>query len=708
MTVFFPVTFFLVIFASTMKATHLLLVLCALLFAGPVSAKKTKDSLLLKLFINAEKYDKVVRHYESDIYIKGVVHLKGKNRFMRRVPQSRTFVGGVKDYFGESSGSLDYTAPFTFDRSVKAVSGTFPVMKEESDMVLDYFNLTIYRESLIEDHLLSPFSLKNYGFYKYSCDSIRGSKAYYTYKPKYNNTQLVKGTFVVNTNRILVEEATFEGKYEFMKFHLKVYMGVAGFMAYLPAQYEFKYHFGFVGNKLDGEYKTVQNYNNVEVVYEPQTPQVARSKYDLTERYAHTVDTSKLVIDSAYVASRRFMPLEKSEQDLYVRWHRRLDSIAQLPSLPAVKKKRTVGDFAEDVLFSHSYINLGKKLGKLRMNPLLDIGLFNYSSSKGYSYRQDFKYVYNYADQRQVVIRPRVGYNIKYKQLFWRLIARYEYLPKLQGAWEIEMGNGNRIKGAIQGADAGSNFSDNYIQGKHELEIFNGFKATVGLVYHSRQPWKMTAQQAAEAGLRQHYKSFSPNVQLRWTPGQYFYMDRNRKEDVYSRFPTFELDYEIGLKGVLGSTSRYERWEFDVSYEWDKDTMHKLSWRLGGGKFTNKSGLEFVEYKSFKKHYLPESWDDELGGRFTLLDSHWYNESLYFLRAHVIYESPMLLLGHLGTKHIKRERLYGSALHTDVFHNYFELGYGIATPVFDLGFYVSAMNGKYSEVGVKYNATLFH
>lgn len=690
-----------------MRMNVILLFVCSFLLAAPVSAKKTRDSLLLQLFSNAEKYDKAIRHYESDIYIKGVVHLKGKNRFMRRVPQSRTFAGGVKDYLGESVGSLDYTAPFTFDRSVKAVSGTFPSMKEESDMVLDYFNLTIYRESLIEDHLLSPFCQKNTGFYKYTCDSIVGSRAYYSYRPKYSNTQLVKGSFVLNTKRILIEEAVFDGRYEFMKFNLKVTMGTAGFMAYLPAEYEFKYHFGFVGNKLDGDYKTVQHYNKVEVVYEKEKPRTIKSRYNLSDRYFHTVDTSKLVVDSTAVTMHRFLPLEKFEQDLYTRWNRRLDSISHLPP-GLTKKKRSFGDFAEDVLFSHSYINLGKKLGKLRVNPLLDIGLFNYSSSKGYSYRQDFKYAYDYKDQRQVIIRPRIGYNIKYKQLFWRLIARYEYLPRMEGALELEIGNGNRIKGAIKGANAGYNYSDNYIQGKHEMELFNGFKTVLGVVYHNRQPWKMSAQQATEAGLRHHYKSFSPNLRIRWTPGQYYYMDRNRKTDIYSRFPTFEVDYELGLKGVLGSTSRYERVEFDVSYEWDKDTMHKLSWRFGGGKFTNKSGLEFVDYKSFKKYYLPESWEDELGGRFTLLDSHWYNESLYFLRAHLIYESPMLLLGHLGFMHIKRERLYASALHTDVFHNYFELGYGIATPLCDLGFYVSAMNGKYSEIGIKYNATLFH
>lgn len=678
---------------------------CLLAISLPLSAKKTNDTLLLKLFDNAEKYDKAIRSYKSELYIKGVLHLKQKNRFLRRVPQSRTFPKDVKDYIGESIGSLDYTAPFTFDRHVEAVSGTFPDMKQDTDMLLDFFNLTIYRESLIVDHLFSPFCKKNVNFYKYEQDSIRGKRVYYSYTPRYNNTQLVKGSFILNTELMVIEKVTFSGKYEFMKFDMTVNMGGMGFYVYLPVDYQFNFKFNFIGNKLEGEYRVLQNYKNLELVYDPVVPRKT-NKYDLSERYSNTVDVSKARIDSAFVASHRLIPLQKEEQDIYTRWAHRQDSINKLPLQP--KKRRTLGDFADDVLFSHSYINLGSQLGKLRVNPLLDIGLFNYSSTRGYSYRQDFKYVYQFPDQREIVIRPRIGYNIKYKQFFWRFIGRYEYWPRKQGAIEIEIGNGNRIRGAINKNVNASFFSDNYIHLKHEIELVNGLDLDFGLLIHNRQPWKLSEEQAAELNLRGHYKSFSPNIHLEYTPGQYYYMLGNKKQDVYSAYPTFAVDWEAGFKNILGSTSRYERVEFDVSYEWKMDSMHKISWRLGGGKFTNKNNLEFVEYHNFKKYYLPETWEDELGGRFTLLDSHWFNESLYYLRGHIIYESPLLLLGQLGTTWIQRERLYGSALHTDIFNRYFEFGYGLSTHIFDLGFYVSFMNGKYNEIGVKYNFTLFH
>ena len=211
---------------------------CLLAISLPLSAKKTNDTLLLKLFDNAEKYDKAIRSYKSELYIKGVLHLKQKNRFLRRVPQSRTFPKDVKDYIGESIGSLDYTAPFTFDRHVEAVSGTFPDMKQDTDMLLDFFNLTIYRESLIVDHLFSPFCKKNVNFYKYEQDSIRGKRVYYSYTPRYNNTQLVKGSFILNTELMVIEKVTFSGKYEFMKFDMTVNMGGMGFYVYLPVDYQ--------------------------------------------------------------------------------------------------------------------------------------------------------------------------------------------------------------------------------------------------------------------------------------------------------------------------------------------------------------------------------------------------------------------------------------------------------------------------------------
>ena len=708
-----------------MRLSKILLLLCALALATPSFAKKTNDSLLLKLFHNAELYDRVVRHYESDIYVKGTIHLKGKNKLMKRVPQSPSFARGVKDYLGESFGSLDYTAPFSFDRDIKVVNGTYPTMKQDQDMVLDFFKLTIYRESLIDDHLLSPFHEHNTKYYKYSLDSIKGSRYFYSYKPKYNNTQLVKGKFVVNRDRVVVEEAEFIGSYEFMKFDLTVFMGAGGFMAYLPTRYEVDYRFNFVGNKMEGSYQTVQNYNKVEVVYEPNS-RPATSKYDLSNRYALTTDTVRVVVDSAFIAQHRFLPLSGQEQTLYERWAHRRDSISKLP--PS-KHRKSFSDSMEDILFSHNYIHLGSKLGAVRMNPLLDVGLFNYSSTKGYSYRQDFKYVYTYKDLREMIIRPRLGYNIKFKQFFWRLITRYNYWPEKMGALEFEIGNGNRIRGSIKDPFYSGYFSDNYGQVKHEIEIANGLKFTAGLVYHARQPWKMSKAEASELGIRHTYKSFSPNLRLQWTPGQYFYRDRKKKVNVYSRFPTFAIDWERGIKGVFGSTSSYERVEGDISYEWEPDNMHKFSWRLAGGKFTNTEILEFVDYHSFKKHYLPESWEDELGGRFTLLDSHWYNETPYYLRAHMIYETPMLFLGRLNSKWIQRERIYAGVLRGDFssrsekddpdfpgskivtynrFHNYYEVGYGFATALFDLGFYASFRNGKYSEWGIKYNFTLWH
>ena len=333
-------------------------------------------------------------------------------------------------------------------------------MKQDTDMLLDFFNLTIYRESLIVDHLFSPFCKKNVNFYKYEQDSIRGKRVYYSYTPRYNNTQLVKGTFILNTELMVIEKVTFSGKYEFMKFDMTVNMGGMGFYVYLPVDYQFNFQFNFIGNKLEGEYRVLQNYTNLELVYDPVVPR-RTNKYDLSERYSNTVDVSKARIDSAFVASHRLIPLQTEEQDIYTRWAHRQDSINKIPSQP--KKRRTLGDFADDVLFSHSYINLGSQLGRLRVNPLLDIGLFNYSSTRGYSYRQDFKYVYQFPDQREIVIRPRIGYNIKYKQLFWRFIGRYEYWPRKQGAIEIEIGNGNRIRGAINKNVNASFFSDNYI-----------------------------------------------------------------------------------------------------------------------------------------------------------------------------------------------------------------------------------------------------
>ena len=210
--------------------------------------------------------------------------------------------------------------------------------------------------------------------------------------------------------------------------------------------------------------------------------------------------------------------------------------------------------------------------------------------------------------------------------------------------------------------------------------------------------------------LRHTYSSFAPRVTLRWTPGQYYYMNGDRKVNLYSRYPTLTVDWERGIKGVLPGSGAYERVEVDLQHNIPLGLMRDIYYRIGWGKFTNQEELYFVDFANFTRSNLPVGWNDEIGGVFQLLDRRWYNSSREYLRAHLTYEAPFLLMKHLMkyTQYVLNERLYLNTLLVPHLMPYVEVGYGIGTHIFDFGVFASFGNWKYQEIGCKFTFELFN
>jgi hypothetical protein len=137
--------------------------------------------------------------------------------------------------------------------------------------------------------------------------------------------------------------------------------------------------------------------------------------------------------------------------------------------------------------------------------------------------------------------------------------------------------------------------------------------------------------------------------------------------------------------------------------------MRLINARVGGGFYTRKKENYFVDYQHFRENKLPGGWDDDWSGDFQLLNSDWYNESRYYARANLSYESPLMitswlpLLGH----YIEKERIYFSVLSIDNTRPYTELGYGFTTRLISIGLFASFLNADYQGFGSKFTFELF-
>ena len=182
-------------------------------------------------------------------------------------------------------------------------------------------------------------------------------------------------------------------------------------------------------------------------------------------------------------------------------------------------------------------------------------------------------------------------------------------------------------------------------------------------------------------------------------------MNGRQKVNLGSRFPTFILDYERGIGNVFKSTGVYERIEFDMQHHIKLGLLSNFYYRFGTGFFTNMKETYFVDFVNFRKNNLPNGWNDEIGGVFQALNGKWYNVSPYYVRGHITYEAPFLLLRHLikYTSHVQNERVYLNMLTMSHLGPYFELGYGIGTFIFDAGVFMSLEH--YNKIGFGFKLT---
>lgn len=691
------------------------------------------DSIMERLLTFAPFYETIVNDYRAGLYIKGKMNIRKKNLALRYVPSMFRLQKGVREYLLETYSDLHFTAPNIYDQKVQAAQGTVRGNRGMPGL-LEYFNVNIYSSSLLNDErLLSPLAQNGSKYYIYQIDSVMGEANNLDYRirftPKIKSDQLVEGYMIVSSNVWSVREYRFSGRSELLTFCCWIKMGQVGKKdEFLPVHYDMDARFNFLGNKIDGSYTAILNYKSIELK-EKKVRKKEKKNYNLSESYTLQCDTNVYKTDPTTFAVLRPVPLGEHEKMLYSKHVIKRDTLSSQPKGKSQAFWGTMGDLMlEDYKFNVS------KVGSIRFSPFVNPLLFSYSGSNGLSYRQDFRFNRIFSGDRRLRIVPKLGYNFTRKEFYWSMNADFEYWPQKRGAFHLNVGNGNRIYSsevlnelkAMPDSIFDFNqihldyFKDLSFNLRHSFEVTNGLDISLGISAHKRTAversrFVMTGDYPIPSAdflskFKNTYISFAPRLRVEYTPGLYYYMNGKRKINLRSDYPTFSLDYERGIKGVFNSTGQYERIEFDLQHKVALGLMRNLSYRFGCGMFTNQEELYFVDFANFSRRNLPVGWNDEIGGVFQLLDGRWYNSSRRYIRGHLTYEAPFLLLRHLMkyTRYVQNERLYFSVLSMPHLRPYSEAGYGIGTHIFDIGAFVGFENWKFSGFGCRFTFELFN
>ena len=701
------------------------------------------SSLLEGIFEHAPHYARLIDSYKAELYLKGKLTVHKKNMLLRYIPSMFDLEKEVREYMQESISELHYKAPDIYERKMKALTGTFKGNGGEITDVFDFLRVNPYSSVLMYDKLLSPLDRESKKYYTYLQDSVvhtpQGSKYKIKIVPNFKSTQLVSGYMWVSEDSFILEELFIKGDYDLISFEVYTRMGKTEDEKLLPVYFLIGFDFKLVGNHLSMDYEAWVDYQETKFYEEAYAKTLTYKKIsrDLTKHYTLSCDTSSLITDPLLFDSIRPRPLKPSEYAIYTDMRERRDSTAIAVEVSEkkqkIKERLVFWGKVGDALISDYNIDIDK-IGSVRMSPLINPLLLQYSPRNGISYQQRFYYNNLFNDGELIRVAPSVGYNFTKNELYVNADAEWHYWPEKMARFNLSAGNGNRIYSSVvldqlkafpdsifsfENLDL-EYFKDVYINASHTIEPMNGLKIDVGVSMHWRSlinepkldllPPAQVYSSSIEKRIRTHYNSFAPRLRVEFTPGMYYFMNGRRKVNVGSTYPTLMVDYERGLHNILGSNGGHERIEIEMQQKIKLGGMRSVGYRIGGGLFTNQEEMYFVDFANFVHSNLPGGWNDEVNGVFQLLDGRYYNSSREYWRINSTYESPFIFLKPLNKwlGKVQQERIYAGLLFMTHLKPYIELGYGVGTHIFDAGVFVSSVNGGFGTVGCTFRFELFN
>lgn len=668
-----------------------LLLISLLILSMPtaMSGAKNDSQILDKIYKYHQLHRNEIHNIQDNVYAKFRFNVEKRNVILWLIPSMYVLAKDPREYIRESYNNVTFKNEHDFDVNKQVVTGTIRKNRKAMPVIIEYNTPRIYDITLYDGYMLSPFNRINRHYYRYKQIRQSDGTTRLEFRPKLYNTQLVNGFAIVETETGRIIRTVINGEFDMLSFCSDVRHENNDSLALMPTQCTTAATFRFMGNRVS----TVFN-----------------SKYHQTKSLPDSIIEAESM---TLMDSLRPVPLAESDKRIYEALAQRQREAEEAAAADTTehkvnKWKHFWWDIVGDNLVTPLAAESKDKGAEFRLSPIINPLNVRYSGSKGISYKMNLSFHYKFNEHRYLSLEPMFGYNFKQRQFYFTAPLRMTYNPKRNGYAEIVWGNGNRISNSsvldqinhehgdslsFNEPDA-DKFKDTYVKLTNNIMLYEWFDLETRLVYHQRTAVNKGLMIKYDMPTR--YRSFGPALKFKFRP----WLERG---------PVITVDYERSFKNVLRSNIQYERWELDGQWKMKIAGLRLLNLRTGYGFYTNKSDNFFLDYANFCENNLPEGWDDRWTGNFQLLDSKVYNESNFYYRNNVSYETPMLFatwLPYIG-KYIEKERLYFSNVIVQDTRPYFEIGYGLTNRYVSLGFFASFYNTKFQRAGVTFDFELF-
>lgn len=690
------------------------------------------DTILKRSMSAAEKYNGLVESYKAEVYMRTYVETLKKNflyKYTQLVPGLALHDPKCDEAVIETISSLKFNHPNNYIQDVKNVTGTL-ISKRDIEMIpFNLLNINVYGEATNTETFFMPVRFSTRKYYKYNLlqTTEEDGKTFYTveFKPIYENQKLLKGCFVIEYGTWRVVHFSAEGVESFADFSFEITMGDTWISNFLPVKFVIYNSVSYLGNMVGSRHLATINYEEVEL----RAIQEKEENLNISGLFQVKLDSIPVNNDEAFWETQRTIPLQAKEIDVINSY--RLEKQRELEK-DSISESNKAQVFAKNLVLNSNYKVKSTMIGYSGLlNPLM----LGYSSVDGITYRQKVSLNYSMTRSRSYKVKAFASFYSKRKDIIANVTNTWNYEPFYQGNISLSVGIGTPSYSSLFIDDVQSELENNgvifdnlslkyykdyYAKLFNDYELFNGFMATIGTEFHIRKPGKdkkrledqlrSSDDNIADDDILDKFltskRSFSPYIRLIWTPKQYYRYEGRQKIYVRSNYPTFKMEFAKAIPDIIGSSSKYYRAEIDISQNIQLGIMNSIKYHIGTGKFFNRGSEYFADFSFFARNASPDNWDDGIGGSFNLLNRHLYNASDQYIQAHIMIETPFLILRNIPivSEYINRERIYISQLCTPHIKSYTEIGYGIGNRYFkkaNAAVFTSFQKLEFREIGVK-------
>lgn len=464
---------------------------------------------------------------------------------------------------------------------------------------------------------------------------------------------------------------------------------------------------------------------------EAKSDTIKTNSFEIKDNTTYLIEKDAKLKDSAYWNTNRPIPLTLSERKALkvdtVKIENEKNDSTKKESSKFIKALGGVVFGKSAKIGADSSITIG-------YGGLIGFKEIQYNTVDGVNYQQNISFQWQIDSIHKLEIHPEIGYAFARNTFLWDFRSSYSYAPLKRGYIEFEMGSQstdynqeNGIKPFVNSAytllgrqNFEKLFDRQYISLKNRIDIVNGLVLNVQLAYSKNSTLENNSDFSFFFKNNREFTSNIPDninfkderesksvitdIELAYTPFQYYKIEKGTKHAQHSKFPTVTLHYKKGLKDLASSKTDFDFIE-GGTYQWiNMPASRSIFYALYGGRFINKNNLPFTEFKHFNTQPL-EFNIVNFNNSFTLLDYYKQSSSNYFIEGHLQYTSPYLLVKRLPflSKQIWTESLYVKYLSTELIKNYCETGYSMnhLFLLANAGVFAGFENGNFKEVGFR-------